>query len=196
MSAEPLYCPFCGAEDFGCGCPLPLESGDDRAPRFCEYCGLDGDGCGCVYQRPLTTEQSGRGVASGPARRASAARSARAPLLPIARPCARLPRTHRPGPLPPRAPGPARPRAQGVWSADSPAPAHRAAEPARLSAHDPELDNPSLEGRGDRRVLGGSERRTHRVEFLFACRPGVRRRAVHESTIRPLVRLRKGVSDG
>jgi hypothetical protein len=36
MAEEPLYCPRCGAEDFGCSCNLV----SDFKPVFCETCGV------------------------------------------------------------------------------------------------------------------------------------------------------------
>ena len=41
MSDEPLYCPFCGAEDYQCDCPMPEPGGNDpREIKFCETCGF------------------------------------------------------------------------------------------------------------------------------------------------------------
>lgn len=48
MSDEPLFCPFCGAEDFGCECPHP-ESDDPREVKFCEVCGATLDVCDCGF---------------------------------------------------------------------------------------------------------------------------------------------------
>jgi hypothetical protein len=53
MSAEePLYCPLCGAEDFGCECDLegPFEKKDIR---FCETCGAERPGGDCPECLPL-----------------------------------------------------------------------------------------------------------------------------------------------
>jgi hypothetical protein len=38
MSDEPLYCPHCGAEDFGCDCDP--EQVPPREKRFCQVCGV------------------------------------------------------------------------------------------------------------------------------------------------------------
>jgi hypothetical protein len=40
MSDEPLYCPFCGAEDFGCECTMWQGSRDTRTIVWCEVCGI------------------------------------------------------------------------------------------------------------------------------------------------------------
>ena len=47
MSDEPLYCPFCGAEDLGCGCPYPDPEEELREVKFCEVCGANIGECVC-----------------------------------------------------------------------------------------------------------------------------------------------------
>jgi hypothetical protein len=49
VSDEPLYCPFCGAEDFGCECPHPEGIEDPREVKFCEVCGAKVEECGCGF---------------------------------------------------------------------------------------------------------------------------------------------------
>lgn len=50
MSGEPLFCCFCGAEDFECDCPSPeSDEADDLEVEFCEVCGARLDDCECGY---------------------------------------------------------------------------------------------------------------------------------------------------
>ena len=49
MDDEPLYCPKCGAEDFGCECDLDPESASVDEIRFCETCGGAAPGGECDY---------------------------------------------------------------------------------------------------------------------------------------------------
>lgn len=50
MSDEPLYCPFCGAEDFGCGCDYREGEGTHGPPAWCEVCGVR---LPCPYCPPM-----------------------------------------------------------------------------------------------------------------------------------------------
>jgi hypothetical protein len=56
LSDEPLYCPFCGAEDYECGCDLPHD-GDTRPLVYCEACGGK-EPCGCEYSNRKTEERT------------------------------------------------------------------------------------------------------------------------------------------
>jgi len=48
MADEPLYCSFCGAEDFGCDCEYPSEDGE-REVKYCEVCGSLLSECTCGF---------------------------------------------------------------------------------------------------------------------------------------------------
>lgn len=51
MSDEPLFCPSCGAEDYGCACDL-----DGGLPLFfCELSGARLEACDCPEDHRLMT---------------------------------------------------------------------------------------------------------------------------------------------